>query len=105
MEALTSRVNVRLVRNKKDYLKRTSKPSYISQKIFGNDLVAIRKSKVTLTLKKPAYIWIYILDLSKVLVYEFHYDCIKDKYGNNSRLLFTDTDSLMHKTKTEDFRF
>ena len=102
MEALTSRVNVRLVRNKKDYLKRTSKPSYISQKIFDNDLVAIRKSKVTLTLKKPAYIWMYILDLSKVLVYEFHYDCIKDKYGNNSRLLFTDTDSLMHKTKTED---
>ena len=44
----------------------------------------------------------YILDLSKVLVYEFHYDCIKDKYGNNSRLVFTDTDSLMHKTKTED---
>ena len=102
MEALTSRVNVRLVRNKKDYLKRTSKPSYISQKIFDNDLVAIRKSKVTLTLKKPAYIGMYILDLSKVLVYEFHYDCIKDKYGNNSRLLFTDTDSLMHKTKTED---
>ena len=102
MEALTSRVNVRLVRNKKDYLKRTSKPSYISQKIFDNDLVAIRKSKVTLTLKKPAYIWMYILDLSKVLVYEFHYDYIKDKYGNNSRLLFTDTDSLMHKTKTED---
>ena len=43
-----------------------------------------------------------ILDLSKVLTYEFHYDYIKIKYGNNSRLLFTDTDSLMHEIKIED---
>ena len=43
-----------------------------------------------------------ILDLSKVLMYEFHYDYIENKYGNNSRLLFTDTDSLMYEIKTED---
>ena len=43
-----------------------------------------------------------IFDLSKALMYEFHYDCIKNKYGNNSRLLFTDTDSLRHEIKTED---
>ena len=43
-----------------------------------------------------------ILDLSKVLMYEFHYVYIKNKYGNNSRLLFTDTDSLMYEIKTED---
>ena len=41
-------------------------------------------------------------DLSKVLIYEFHYDFIKNKYSNNSRLLFTDTDSLMYEIKTED---
>ena len=41
-------------------------------------------------------------DLSKVLIYEFHYDFIKHKYSNNSRLLFTDTDSLMYEIKTED---
>ena len=72
------------------------------QKAFGNDLVAIRKSKVTLTLNKPAYVGICILDLSKVLRYEFHYDYVKNKYGNNSRLLFTDTDSLVYEIKTED---
>ena len=44
----------------------------------------------------------YILDLNKVLVYEFHYDYIMNKYGVNSRLLFTDTDSLMYEIKTED---
>ena len=43
------------------------------------------------------------LELSKVLMYEFHFDYIKNKSGNNSRLLFTDTDSLMYETKSEDF--
>ena len=57
-------------------VKWTSKPSYMSQKIFDNDLVAIRKNKVTLTFNKPAYIGMCILELSKVLMYEFHYDCI-----------------------------
>ena len=46
--------------------------------------------------------WHVILDLSKILMYEFHYDYIKNKYDNKSRLLFTDTDSLMHEIKTED---
>ena len=59
--------------NKNDYLKWTSKPSYMSHKIFDNDLVAIRKNKVTLTLNKSAYIGMCILELSKVLMYEFHY--------------------------------
>ena len=43
-----------------------------------------------------------VLELSNVLMYEFHYDYIKNKYGNNSRQLFTDTDSLMYEIKTED---
>ena len=74
----------------------------MSHKTFENDLVAIRKSKVTLTLNKPAYIGMRIFELSKKLMYEFHYDYIKNKYGNNSRLLPTDTDSLMHEIKTAD---
>ena len=52
---------------------------------------------MTLTLSKPAYVSMCILNLSKVLMYEFHFDYIKNKYGNNSRLLFTDTDNLMSK--------
>ena len=62
----------------------------------------IRKSKVTLTLNKPKYIGMCILELSKVLMYGFHFDYIKNKYGNSSSLLFTDTDSLMYEIKTED---
>ena len=56
MENLTKRTDVRLVSNKKDYLKWTSKPNFKSQKIFDNDLVKIRKSRVTLKLKKPVYV-------------------------------------------------
>ena len=83
-------------------MKWTSKSSYMSRKIFGNDLVAIHKSKVTLTLKKPAYIGKYNLEFNKLLMYEFHYDYIKNKYASNSRLLFSDTNSLMYEIKTED---
>ena len=74
----------------------------MSHKIFDNDLVEIRKRKLTLMLSKPAYIGMCILELSKVLMNEFHFDYIKNKYGNNSRLLFTDSDSLMYEIKTED---
>ena len=49
----------------------------MSHKIFNNHLVAIRKNKITLTLNKPAYIGLCILELSKVLMYEFHYHYIK----------------------------
>ena len=65
----------------------------MSRKILDNDLVSILKNKVTLTLNKPEYTEMCILELSKVLMYEFHYEYIKNKYGKNSRLLFTDTDS------------
>ena len=65
MENLRNRFDVKLVSNKKDYLKWTSKPSNMSQyvKIFHNDLVTIRKNKVTLMLDKPAYIGMCILEL------------------------------------------
>ena len=96
MANLRNRIDVKLVSNKKIYLKWICKPSYMSHKIFDNDLVAIRKKKVTLTLNKPAYIAMSILELSKILMYEIHYDYIKNKYSNNSRLLFTDANSFMY---------
>ena len=73
----------------------------MSRTMFDNDSVTIRKSIITLTLNKPAYVGMCILDLSNVLMYEFHYDYIKNRYRNNSRLLLNDTDSLMHEIKTE----
>ena len=75
----------------------------MSEKIFENHSIAVHINKVTLTLNKPAYVGMWILDLNKEFMYEFHYDYIKNKYGNNSRLLFTDSDSLMYEIKTEMF--
>ena len=71
------------------------------KKIFGNDLVTIHKSKVTLTINKPAYIGICILEMSRMLMYEFHYDYIKNKYDSNSELLFTDSITI-YKIKAKD---
>ena len=102
MENLKNKINVKLSNNKKDYLKWTSKPSSMSHKIFDNDLVAIRKNKVILTLNKPAYIGICILELSKVLRNESHYDYTKNKYGKYWRLLFTNAYGLMYEVKTGD---
>ena len=74
----------------------------MSHKLFDNSLVAIGKGKVPFKPNKPVYIGLCILELSKVLMYEFHYDYIKNKYDNKSKLLFTDTDNLMYEIKTED---
>ena len=74
MENLRNRIDVKLVNNEKNYQKSTSKPSYLLHKIFDHKLVAIHKRKVALKLNKPAYIGMCNLELSKVLVYEFHYD-------------------------------
>ena len=62
MENFRDRIDVKLVRNKKDYLKWTSKPSYMSQKIFDNNLVPILQNKVILTFNKPAYVGVCILE-------------------------------------------
>ena len=74
----------------------------MSHKILDKSLVAIRKSKVALKLNKPAYIGMCSLELSKVLMYKFHFDYITNKYDNKSKLLFTGTDSLMYEIKAED---
>ena len=93
---------VRLVTDEKKLLKLASKPTYVSSKIFNENLVAVHKIKETLTLNRPAYVGMCILDLSKTLMYDFHYNYIKDKYKEKARLLFTDTDSLTYEIEAKD---
>ena len=102
MENIRKRVDVRLVTDEKKLLKLTSKPTYVSSKIFNENLVAVHKIKEILTLNRPAYVGMCILDLSKTLMYDFHYNYIKNKYGDKAKLLFTDTDSLTYEIEAKD---
>ena len=102
MENLHKQVDVRLVTNEKKLDKLTSKPTFVSSKIFNENLMAVNKVKETLTLNRPAYVGMCILDLSKMLMYNFHNNYIKKKYNNRARLLFTDTDSLTCEIEAED---
>ena len=102
MESLCKWVDVRLVTNEKKLDKLTSRPTYVSSKIFNENLMAVHKVKETLTLKRPAYVGMCILDLSKMLMYDFHYNYIKKKYGNRAKLLFTNTDSLTYEIEAEN---
>ena len=102
MENIRKRVDERLVTDEEKLLKLASKPTYVSSKIFNENLVAVHKIKEALTLNRPAYVGMCILDLSKTLMYDFHYNYIKDKYKEKARLLFTDTDSLTYEIEAED---
>ena len=102
MENLHKRVDVRPVTNEKKLDKLTAKPTHVSSKIFNENLMAVHKVKETLTLNRLAYVGMCILDLSKMLMYDFHYNYIKKKYNNRARLLFTDTDSLTYEIEAED---
>ena len=102
IENLRKRVNVTLITEPEKLLKHCAKPTYVSSKIFNENLVAVHKIKESLTLNRPAYVGMCILDISKTLMYDFHYNYIKEKYGKNAKLLFTDTDSVTYNIKTED---
>ena len=102
MENIRKRVDVRLITNEKKLLKMTSKPTYVSSKIFNENLVAVHKIKETLTLNRPAYVGMCILDLSKTFMYDFHYNYIINKYEDKAKLLFTDTDSLTYEIEADD---
>ena len=102
MENLHKRVDVRLVTDERKLNKLTSKPTYVSFKIFNENLMAVHKIKEALTLNRPAYVGVCILDLSKTLMYDFHYNYMNKRYDDRAKLIFTHTDSLTYEIETED---
>ena len=100
MENLRKRINVRFVNNKKDFLKYTSKPTYVTHKLFDKDYAAIHEIKPVLVLNKPIHVGFTVLDLSKWKMYDFHYNFIKKNF--NAELLFTDTDILAYEIQSKN---
>ena len=103
MENIRKRVNITLVNDKKKAAKLTSKPNFKKFTIFSEKLTAIEMCKTQIYFNKPVYLGMCILDLSKTLMYDFHYNYIKPKYNERAKLLFTDTDSLAYEIQTSDF--
>ena len=91
-----------MVNNAGDYEKHVRKPSFVSQKTFSRNFVTIHEIKSVLMLYKPIYVGFSILDLRKLLMYEFHCKYIGTKYDNSTKLLFTDLDSIVYKTESDD---
>ena len=107
MENIRKRVDIRLVsggeKGEKKVEKLAAKPSFEGCTIFHKNLVAMHMHKTSLVFNKPVYLGMYILDLSKTLMYDSHYRYTKPKYGDKAKLLFTATDSLAHEITTDDF--
>ena len=104
LENVRKRVDVRLFRSDEEQkiLKYVAKPTFARQEIFNEHLVGIQNHKEKVLLNKPIYVGMSVLDLSKHLMYDFYYNTLKARYGENVRLLYTDTDSLIVKVDTED---
>ena len=100
MENLRKRTNVRLVNSEDNFLKYTSRPTYVTHKLFDKGFAAIHEIKPVLMLNKPIYVGFTVFDLSKWNIYEFHYNFIKKNF--DAELLFTDTDSLTNEIESEN---
>ena len=103
IENIRKRQNIFLVDNRKTALNLSKRPNFERVTIFDKNLVALHMQKTEIYFNKPVYVGQAILDLSKTLMFDFHYNYIKPKYGKKAELLFTDTDSLMYQIQTEDF--
>ena len=101
MENLHKKVDIKLVTDERKLLKMVAQPTYVSNKIITERLVVVHRKRQSLPLNRPTDVGMCILDLSKTLLYDFHYyNYIRPKYGPNAKLLFTDTDSLNYEIRT-----
>jgi len=101
-ENVRLRRNLHLVCSKLQEEKLVAKPTFKSFDIINKDLLLIEMLKCQVTLNKPIYTGFCVLELSKWLMYDFHYRYIKNRYEHNATLCFTDTDSLCYLIKTKD---
>lgn len=102
MEDVRSRVEVKFASNEKKVKKLAAKPTMKRFERYNSTLAAFEMSKVNILLDKPIFTGMVVLDESKRLMADFHYNFIKKKYGSKAKLLFTDTDSLCYEIETED---
>ena len=104
IENIRKRQNIILVDNREKAARLTCQPNFERATIFDRNLIAIHMKKTEVYFNKPVYVGQAILDLSKTLMFNFHYNYIQKKYSyKRAKMLFTDTDSLMYEIDTDDF--
>ena len=103
MENVRKHRDIKLVTTDKRRNQLVTEPNYHAIKWFSENLLAIEMKKTKVKINKPIYLGLSILKISKILMYEFWYDYMKPKYGDNVKLCYTDTDSFILNIKTEDF--
>ena len=103
IENIRKRQNIVLVDSGDKASRLTTKPNFDRATIFDRNIIAVHMTKTEVYFSKPIYVGQAILDLSKTLMFDFHYDYIREKYNDAAELLFTDTDSLLYLIHTDDF--
>ena len=104
MENIRKHRNIKLVTTEEKYLQTVMKPNFKSGVLFGENLMGCKMGKIKVVMNKPVYLGEAILDLSKIVMYEFQYDYMVPKYGlEKLKICYMDTDSLVYDIKTEDF--
>ena len=103
MENIRKHRDIKLVTTDKNRNKLVSEPNCHTINYISEDLSIIEMNKTKIKMKKPIYLGLSILEISKLLMYEFWYDYMKPKYNDNVKLCYMDTDSFVINIKTEDF--
>ena len=103
MENIRKHRDIKLVTTNKRRSKLVSEPNYHTINLISEDLSIIEMNKTKVEINKPIYLGLSILEISKILMYEFWYYYMKPKYGNDVKLCYMDTDSFIMNIKTEDF--
>ena len=102
MENVRNHINFELITSAQRFEKVVNEPYVKHSHIINENLVGVEKTRPETKLKKPIYVGMSILELSKLHMYNFYYDVLKERYGDNVRLAYTDTDSYILKIETED---
>ena len=103
MENIRKHRDIKLVTTDKKRSKLVSETNYHTINLISEDLSIIEMKKTKVKMNKPIYLGLSILEIIKILMYEFWYDYMKPKYGNNVTLCYMDTDSFIMNIKTKDF--
>ena len=102
MENVRKHRDIKLVTTNKKRNKIVSEPNFHAMNLISEDLSVIEMKKTKIKMNKPIYLALSILEISKILMYEFWYDYMKPKYNDNVRLCYMDTDSFAMNIKTND---